>query len=757
MTLLARLFVLVILTLLPVVATEVYNETDARAMRADEGKDQALRLVRLVANEQSTVIESARQLLTALGKTPVVRGPDSFTCSGYFDDLVHAYPQYLSLVSIDLAGRRVCAGGSFGANPPLLDRPAFRLALESGSFALGEYEADGASVGKALYVALPIDDGAGHAVGIVAAGLSLDWLNGELARSPLPPKATVSVIDRRGTILARYPGAAQFVGNTISGSSHSYLLGGGEGVQEAPGFDGISRIYSYAPVPGVPRGLTVSVGLDKGELFKGAADANRRDILAIAGSCVLALVLAAIGARVFLGRPMRNLLQAAERWRQGEFAARAGVSEARSEFGRLGAAFNAMAAAMGVREHELETRVRERTEAQQAAEVALYESQKIETVGRLTGGIAHDFNNILAAIVGNLELARARLEPDHAVVKRLDAALQSANRGAGLVHQLLAFARRQTLHPEVVDLNRHIRASRDMLQRLLRSDVTVDTRLSPRAWHVRVDPNQLEAAILNLAINARDAMPNGGTLRVETRNAGAADAAALNGLPGDFVALTVSDTGTGIPPGILAKVFDPFFTTKAIGSGSGLGLSMVQGFARQSAGTVCIESTVGRGTSVTLYLPRTAEAPVASAAEAEEPAAGEGTILLVDDDEEVRAVTAEMLALSGYRVLTADSAVEGIERFRRDGDRIDMLVTDLVLPDGMSGIELAETLTAQRPALPVLLITGYSEALLDAAQTGGQTVLTKPFGHAALARAVGQAMRRVRQERALARAFEPAR
>nr|WP_294529554.1 ATP-binding protein [uncultured Rhodopila sp.] len=757
MTLLARLFVLVILTLLPVVATEVYNAIDARAMRAEEGKEQALRLVRLVANEQSKVIEAARQLLTALGKTPVVRNGVAAACSLYFEELVRAYPHYLSLVSIDLAGRRVCSGGAFGANAWLLDRPAFRLALETGSFALGEFEAAGPSAGRALYLALPFDDGAGHAEGVVAAGLSLDWLNTELARSPLPPKATVSVIDRRGTILARYPGAGQFVGTTISGSSHSYLLGGGEGVREAPGFDGISRIYSYAPVPGGPPGLTVSVGLDKGELFKGAADANRRDTLAIAGSCVLALLLAATGARAFIGRPMRDLLQTAERWRQGDFQARAGVSEARSEFGRLGAAFNAMAAAMGVREHELETRVRERTEAQHAAEAALYESQKIETVGRLTGGVAHDFNNILAAIVGNLELALARLDAGHSVVKRLNAALQSANRGAGLVHQLLAFARRQTLHPEVVDLNRHIRASRDMLQRLLRSDVTVETRLSPQAWPVLVDPNQLEAAILNLAINARDAMPGGGTLRVETRNAGPADAAALDGLPGDFVALTVSDTGTGISPDILEKVFEPFFTTKEVGAGSGLGLSMVQGFARQSAGTVCIASTVGRGTSVTLYFPRTAEVPVASAAETEERAAGEGTVLLVDDDEEVRSVAADMLVLSGYRVLTAGSAAEAIARCRRDGDRIDMLVTDLVLPDGMSGIDLAEALTTQRAGLPVLLITGYSEALLDEAHTGGRTVLTKPFGHAALARAVGQGMRRARQERDLARAFEPAR
>jgi signal transduction histidine kinase/AmiR/NasT family two-component response regulator len=756
MTLLARLFALVILTLMPVVATEIYDEIDVRARRAEEGEQQALQLVRLVANEQSKVIEAARQLLTVLGRAPVVRSRDAAACSAYFEVLVSAFPQYLSLVSIDLSGRPVCAGGT---QPPasLLDRPYFRQAIQSRGFILGEYEVDDGSRRKAFYVAQTFDDSEGRPAGVVAAGISLDWLNGEVARSPLPTGATVAMIDRQGTILARYPESERFVGGKIPGSTHAHLLGNAEGVRELAGFDGVWRIYSYAPVPGETPGLMVSVGLTKVDLLKATEEANRRDIIAIAGSCVLALLLAAIGARVFIGRPMRELLESAEHWRQGDFTARVRVSHGGSEFGRLGAAFNAMAAAIGVREQELEDRVKQRTEAQHAAEAALYEAQKIEIVGRLTGGVAHDFNNILAVVVGNLELARVRLDPGHAVMKRLDAALQSANRGAGLVQQLLAFARRQTLQPAVLDLNRHIGESRGTLQRLLPPNVRVETRLSPGVLPIRVDPGQLEAAIRNLAANARDAMPNGGTLRVETRNAGAADTAALIGLSGEFVALTVSDTGTGIPPEIMPKVFEPFFTTKEVGTGSGLGLSMVQGFARQSDGTVCIDSTPGQGTSVTLYFPRTAEAPRTVAAEPDACAAAEGTILLVDDDEEVRSVTAEMLALNGYRALIARSAADAVERFRRDGDVIDMLVTDIGLPDGPSGIDLADELTAGRPGLPVLLITGYSEELLDEQRTAGWLVLTKPFGHVALARAIGQAIGRARQERALARAFEPVR
>ncbi|HEY0183847.1 MAG TPA: ATP-binding protein [Rhodopila sp.] len=765
MRLLTRLFALVILTLLPMVAIEVYDEVDTRALRADEGRDEALRLVRLVAQEQSKVVAGARQLLTALGKMPAVRNRDMAACHAFLQDLASSYPQYLGFVSIDLAGHPVCAGGPTGSVAFLGDRPYFRLAIASRDFALGEYEDDTPSRRAAIFFAQPSYDARGEINGVVAAGLSLDWLNGELARNPLPPKATVSVIDRAGTILGRYPGAEQFVGTKVSGQSHSDMLAGGEGVGEATGFDGVVRIYSYAPLPGGPSGMTLSVGLDKGEILKGSEAANRRDVAVIAGSCVLALLLAGIGARAFISRPIGILLDAAELWRKGDLGARVPFPEARSEFGRLGAAFNAMAAAIGMREQDLERRVRERTEAlqaamaaQQAAEAALHESRKMETIGRLTGGVAHDFNNLLAVIVGNIELVRARLGPEHPEVPRLHAAMRSANRGAGLVQQLLAFARRQNLRPRAVDLNHHILDSKDMLQRLLRSDVSVEVALSPEAWLVRVDPNQLEAAILNLAVNARDAMPNGGTLRLETKNATFTNQPGGAEVTGDFVALTVSDTGTGIPSEILEKVFEPFFTTKEIGAVSGLGLSMVQGFARQSSGSVFIESSVGRGTSVTLYLPRAGEPVTAVAVSLAEPVGGNGTVLLVDDDDSVRAVTTELLEMIGYTVVTAHSAADAIACFERDREGIDILITDLVLADGADGIDLAASVRGIRPGLPVLLITGYGAALADQMRSGGMPVLAKPFDHVALARAVREALRPDEQNasgRRRSRAYDP--
>jgi signal transduction histidine kinase/CheY-like chemotaxis protein len=759
MRLLTRLFALVILTLLPVIGIEVYDEIDARSLRAKEAKDQALRLVRLMAQEQSRVIEGARQLLTALGKAPVVQTGAPALCNGFFADLVHSFPQYLGLVAVDLSGHQICSCGATEPAAVLGDRPFFKLAIANRNLTVGEYDADDVPHRKVIHLAQPYYDAAGNVRGVVAAALSLDWLNSEIARNPWPQNATVSIVDRQGTILARYPASEQFVGTQIPGQSHAHMLSGGEGVGEAVGFDGITRTYSYSPLPGGPPGLTLSVGLDKAELLKGSEAANRRDVMVIAGSSILALLLAGIGARSFIGRPIRVLLDAAEHWRQGDLAARVPCPDARSEFGRLGVAFNAMAAAIGAREHELERRVVERTEAlteameaRHVAEATLHESRKLETVGRLTGGVAHDFNNLLAAIVGNIELARTRLSPGHPGLARLDAAMQSANRGAALVQQLLAFARRQNLRPKVVDLNRYIRDSEDMLQRLLRADVVVETRLSSEAWLVRVDPNQLEAAILNLAINARDAMPNGGLLGVRTKNVSFTGKSNQVGLDGDFVALTVSDSGIGIPREILEKVFDPFFTTKEIGAGSGLGLSMVQGFARQSSGSVFIESDVGQGTSVTLYLPRTTEVAEPVNQEVEEELAA-GTVLLVDDDVEVMSATVALLELTGCSVMTTRNAAEAIACFRQDASRVDILITGLGPAHVRDGIELATALRAERPELPVLLITGYGEARSGESQFDGMAILTKPFDRAALVGAVREAKRLAgRQVRGTSRA-----
>jgi PAS domain S-box-containing protein len=369
-----------------------------------------------------------------------------------------------------------------------------------------------------------------------------------------------------------------------------------------------------------------------------------------------------------------------------------------------------------------------------ATEEALRQSQKMEAVGQLTGGIAHDFNNLLTGIVGSLDLMQTRLDQGRTenVARYINAAMTSANRAAALTHRLLAFARRQPLIPKSVDANQLVVSLEDLLRRTIGETIDLEIVASAGLWCTLCDPNQLESALLNLAINARDAMPDGGKLTIATANARIdgidADTPAL--LPGDYIRIDVSDTGTGMSPEVAARAFDPFFTTKPIGQGTGLGLSMIYGFARQSNGHVLIDSKQGAGTQVILYLPRyhgdAAAERIASAVADEHVATGE-TVLVVEDEPVVRGVIIEMLQDQGYRVLEAVDGPSGL-RILRLIQRVDLLVTDVGLP-GMNGRQLADQARESRPDLKVLFITGYAEnaAIADGFLQPGMEMITKPF------------------------------
>ncbi|NMX66645.1 response regulator [Pseudomonas sp. WS 5111] len=383
----------------------------------------------------------------------------------------------------------------------------------------------------------------------------------------------------------------------------------------------------------------------------------------------------------------------------------------------------------------LEQQVEERTAQLRSNEEALRQSQKMEAVGQLTGGIAHDFNNMLTGIIGSLELLRRRLARGRLddLDSLIDLGVTSANRAAGLTHRLLAFSRRQSLDSKPVEINQLVTSMGELLQRSLNESIVLEMQLSGQLWTAEADPNQLESALLNLALNARDAMPDGGRLVVETRNRHLDNVftAAYGTLtPGDYVELNVSDTGCGMPENVISRAFDPFFTTKPIGQGTGLGLSMIYGFARQSRGHVIIHSEVGKGTTVSLFLPRfvgevTADSP-------QDPAllpfanAGE-CVLIVEDDPAVRVLVSQVLSELGYAFVEAgdaDSALPIIE----SSQRIDLMISDVGLP-GMNGRQLAEIGRQIRPDLRVLFITGYAEhaAVRGGFLDPGMQLITKPF------------------------------
>ncbi|MDV3459104.1 PAS domain-containing protein [Sphingomonas sp. HF-S4] len=390
---------------------------------------------------------------------------------------------------------------------------------------------------------------------------------------------------------------------------------------------------------------------------------------------------------------------------------------------------------------ELEAAIHERTEQLMLAEQQLRQAQKMEAVGQLTGGIAHDFNNMLAVVIGALDLLERRIAQGRTDVDRyLVAARDGATRAAALTQRLLAFSRQQPLAPSPVDANAMVEGMIELLMRTLGEAIGVETLLAGSLRPALADPNQLENAILNLSVNARDAMPGGGRLTIETANlaAGPSDAQALGIEPGDYVAITVADTGVGMPPEIAARAFDPFFTTKGVGKGTGLGLSQVFGFARQSGGAVRIETAPGEGTRVSLYLPvyHGAIDPVAQAgevAEAERARPGE-LVMVVEDEERVRSYSIEALRELGYEVVSAPDGIEALRMIER-GQRVSLLFTDVVMPE-MSGRELARRARDRLPGLKVLLTSGYTPDIAGF----DETILTKPFGIDRLAHRVRAAL-----------------
>lgn len=384
----------------------------------------------------------------------------------------------------------------------------------------------------------------------------------------------------------------------------------------------------------------------------------------------------------------------------------------------------------------LESRVDEAIAARAAAESALHQAQKMEAVGQLTSGLAHDFNNLLGGIVGSLGLLERRLDQGrHDDLRRhLANAQSSADRAAALTHRLLAFSRRQPLQMRPTDGNALVRSMQDLLQRTIGPLVAFELMLADDLWLTRCDANQLENVLLNLALNARDAMPNAGRLRISTANRELDDAAAarLGMSAGSYVLLCVEDNGSGIAPEKLPYVFDPFFTTKPLGVGTGLGLSMVYGFARQSGGSVQIDSTPDLGTSVCLYLPRYRGALLEQpeqAAPRQRPNAPAGRrVLVVDDEDNIRTLVCEVLEEMGHRTLQAANGVTALDLLAKT-DPIDLLITDIGLPGGMNGHQFAERARLQLPDLKVLMITGYAEEALIAARpsTQAEDLLGKPF------------------------------
>jgi signal transduction histidine kinase len=620
----------------------------------------------------------------------------------YLAALVAAHPQAAAAWVADAAGNLRASSRTDPRTRPLnlakRDYFAAQVARDTGTF-IGARVTGVVSGKPSFNVSRRRSAPAGGFDGVINISIQPDYLlDFWQAAASAAGENAVSLLRADGAVLVRYPAVADAPTQLAPNANFFRLIQGHDAgvVRQSSDVDGVDRILAFRKLQAYPVYLLFGLATE-------SVERQWHENLALYG------LSAALGAFALAAMSLLAI-------RQARFAALAAA--------RLAAAAD---------------RLRQEITTREAAEAGLRQAQKMEAVGQLTGGVAHDFNNLLTVITGNLGLIMSRPGDAGRVMRMAESAMKACARGERLTQQLLAFTRQQVLRPEVVNTNKLLLDFEPMARRAVGEAVEIAFALDPQLDPVRVDPAQFEAAVLNLLVNARDALVGRtGRITIESRNV-AIDAGDASGLePGSYVLVAVSDSGAGMDAATAARAFDPFFTTKDVGKGSGLGLSQVYGFARSAGGQVKIRSAPERGTTVTLYLPRSADRPRAAdtspQTEMLRPAADGETVLVVEDDEEVRAIAVENLTELGYAVLTAVDGAAALERLGAPG-RIDILFSDVVMPGGMNGAQLALAAQRVRPGLKVLLTSGYTAAALTSEHGLPEEVplLGKPYRREELA------------------------
>ncbi|MBU6498259.1 MAG: response regulator [Rhodospirillales bacterium] len=706
---------LTLLLLVLIVSVTIERVLIARNQLLGSTAEQLSRLGTVFAEQTDRAVATAVQMLRGTDDVLEEMRAQGRVDAAQFDAVLRgqlgAVPQVSQIAIADARGRVLYTSNpaSPDAAPSRLPGPG--LALLAGPAGPGLAISDPFRDTNGQWTALlmrPIrlaDGRAGHAV----AFLNLPYFQDFFRAIRLNDSGSIQLHRRDGKLLVRYPPNDRLIGMRDMGEPpFAGILaqaGAGTAILDSP-LDGQPRLVAVQALRQFP--LAVSVSMREASVL--APWRQQTWTLSIT-ALVASLVIAAL------------LLMIARESRRAE---------------RLLVEYIAAKVAAETSAGALQAQIDER----ERAEGALRQAQRIEAVGQLTGGVAHDFNNLLTVLLGNIDLLQHSLALDPVSGDRLLRMRRAAERGAALTDQLLAFARRQPLAPRAIALNDVVRGMTGLLQSAIGSNIAIETRFADDPWPALVDPTQLELVILNLAINARDAMPQGGTLRVVTANCRLGPPAHEEEPPaGEYVVVRVSDTGEGMSAEVRAKAFEPFFTTKEPGRGSGLGLSQVFGLARQSGGGVQIESTPGKGTTVSVLLPRAAgeAAELAAAPHAEPAGTANRRILLVDDDEAVRQTTSMVLQSMGHHVMEAASGEQALALLAANPG-IDMLLTDVAMP-GMSGPTLARHARSQRPNLPIVLFSGYADPHAVADNPLPQRIIRKPFRAGDLASQIETALR----------------
>ncbi|HTF99576.1 MAG TPA: PAS domain S-box protein [Nitrospirota bacterium] len=819
-----RLLVLVLAALVPALGLLVYVASTERSNQESELRSDTMTTAVSFAGYLEQMAEGSRQALVALSELPAVRYHRTAECNVYFSALGRQLPMYNNLGAVDLNGNIFCSAVPLSGQVNVADRLYFRSVLETRAAAYGVYNIGRTNNRPVLASAFPVFEAKGRMAAVVFAALGLDWIRERLNGIPLPEKATLTIIDRDGTIIYRNPDNQAWIGKSIAGSGFSGLsLSGESSATEVPGLDGVKRIYASAAVKGTGKSIFVRVGMSAQKTFADINHQLARNLLVLLFIASLAAAIAWFGGEYFIMQRMNLLMKATEELSKGNLGTRVETSSVKDEISRLGNSFNSMAEALErriaecrnseqeyrslfeeskdaifvstpqgryldinpaavdmfgyssreemlrldirtdifvnpedrkryeaelrkrgyVKDYELELKRKDGARItvlststalcnangdiiayrginhditqRKKLEQQLLQAQKMEAVGQLSGGVAHDFNNILTAIMGYGNLISMKLAASDPLHEYAEQILASSQKAAELTQSLLAFSRKRVLNPEDVDINAIVLGMKGLLERVIGEDIKLTAVLSDHPLIIKVDKGQLEQALMNLATNARDAMPRGGRLEISTEEMHMDGAFIQNhhfGSPGTYAMMSVADSGTGMDKATQQRIFEPFFTTKEVGKGTGLGLAMVYGTVKQHDGFINVYSESGVGTTFFLYLPLMETAEAQSAAQpAAAVSSGSETILLVEDNGAVMQVMQTMLHKLGYSVIEASRGEGAIKLFREHADSVQLVITDMIMP-GMNGKDMARALKKIRPGVKVLYISGYTADIL---------------------------------------------
>ena len=714
----ARLLLLLGIAVIPAIALLLAGRSAERKATERELQSQVLNLARLTAQAHAQRIETARQLLLALATHSDIRG-DAAACGRVVRELTRMYAGiYATIGRARHDGSVDCLaldGATSGMT--IADRDYFQRAVSTGTFVAGDFMHGKIRRQPTLAFAQPLRDTTGAIEHVIFANVDLTVLSRDLEAQTRMEDAIISVLDRNGTLIARSTNADRFFGVSASAEQLRTMIEQGETLTTFSGPDGVRRLFAISAIRDRDHAIVgfATAGVAETKIAALLNPGARRDWFTV-GLLALGLLLAGWSvSELLIRRPIAKLVRATGSLAAGDLDARTQPVGGVRELDELAAAFNQMA--MKLQERELHLR----------------EGQRLEAIGQLAGGVAHDFNNLLTVIIGYADVLNAQVAAGSTEAEELLQLRTAADRAAQLTHQLLAFSRRQVLVPAPLQLNDVITDMVTLLRRTTGGDVVIEVTLDPALGQVYADRVQMEQVVLNLVINARDAMPSGGKVSIETHNTDH-DGKGL-------VELTVADTGVGMDAETRARIFEPFFTTKGV-KGTGLGLATVYGIVKQSGGDIACESQIGAGTHFHVRLPRHAAASPQPEAAPTPVAADNGSeaVLLVDDDEGVLAVLEKALTRKGYLVHAAGGAATALG-WLTGGLVPDVIITDIRMP-GISGDAFARETRRLMPDVPIIFMSGDATSGFNQSATGRSLFLQKPVTGAILVRAVRELLER---------------